>query len=129
MLVFIGAWVASGILTHRAILVQRIEPQDAASNDLFGGESSGEPGTRIGSPQRALIWDSAVYLSGTGPREERFISEVYLKSKGTYSVYLQEKTLLFFRDMMVLVSGLGALSLGTLWWFLGRFRTKQALGS
>ncbi|BDP43417.1 hypothetical protein DAETH_33860 (plasmid) [Deinococcus aetherius] len=109
------SFAVSALLTRDAALVQRVEPNAAAS--LFGEGDS--PGTPIGSPQLMIIRDPAAFLPGEGEDGARLVSEVYLRERGLYP--LQVKTVELVRNLVALGSGLAALVFGGLWlWARGR---------
>jgi hypothetical protein len=106
--VLIGSFVVSSLMTQGAQLVQRIEPNEAAS--LFGDSSS--PGTPIGSPQVMVIRDEKAFLEGQGEDGARFVDDNYLRQNNIYP--LQVKTVEFFRNVVAFVAGLGTLLMGGL---------------
>ncbi|WP_102128435.1 hypothetical protein [Deinococcus planocerae] len=103
------SFAVSAFLTRDVALVQRVEPNAAAS--LFGDADS--PGTPIGSPQLLIVRDPAAFLPGEGEGGVRFVSEPYLRERGLYP--LQVKTVELVRNLVALGSGLAALVFGGLW--------------
>jgi hypothetical protein len=128
LVVCIASFVVAGVLSNGSSLVQLIQPEDAAVAGLFAEEASGEPtGTKLGSPQVMVIRDQQAFLEGTGAQGERFVSQKYLDEKQIYP--LQVKTILFFRNITALISALGAVLMGGLWfWSRSRIpvRTHRA---
>jgi hypothetical protein len=111
IVVLIGSFAVSSLITQGAVLVQRIEPNEAAS--LFGDSSS--PGTSIGSPQIMVIRDEKAFLEGQGENGARFVNDNYLRQNNIYP--LQVKTVEFFRNVTAFVAGLGTLLMvGLLAW-------------
>lgn len=118
LIVFAGVWVASLILSPRAVLAQRVDPH---SPDL--AVVLGEAGTPVGSAQRLLIFDDRAFLDGTTPDGARLVSEKYLTENNVYP--LQWKTIEFFRNAVAIGSSLTALLLGLAWrWFSNRSRLR-----
>jgi hypothetical protein len=109
LVVLLGSFVTSSLLTQGAVLAQRVEPNQAAS--LFADDA---PGTLIGSPQRMVIRDAKAFLEGTASDGARFVNEKYLRENNIYP--LQVKTVEFFRNIVALLAGLGAVLMGVLWW-------------
>lgn len=126
LVVLIGSLIVSNLMASGAELVQLIEPQDATTASLFGDSSSSEPdGIRLGSPQMMVIRDQKAFLTGTGSQGERFASKAYLDDHSLYP--LQVKTIMFFRDVTTIVSGILTLVLGLSWWWLGSRRRSSAV--
>ncbi len=116
LVVCIASFVVAGVLSNGSSLVQLIQPEDAAVAGLFVEETPGEPaGTKIGSPQIMVIRDQEAFLEGTGTQGERFVSQKYLEEKQIYP--LQVKTIVFFRNITILISALGAVLMGGLWFW------------
>jgi hypothetical protein len=116
LLVCAGSFIVAAVFSSGSSLVQLIQPEDAAVAGLFADQSSSEPaGTKIGSPQVMVIRDPKAFLEGTGTRGERFVSQKYLDEKQIYP--LQVKTILFFRNITALISALGAVLMGGLWFW------------
>jgi hypothetical protein len=118
LVVCVGSFVAAAVISNGSGLMQLIQPEDAAVAGLFAEETSGEPsGTKIGSPQVMVIRDQQAFLEGTGSQGERFVSQKYLDEHKIYP--LQVKTIGFFRDTTAFFSGLAALLLFGLRFWLG----------
>lgn len=106
---FCGAFVAAAMLESRAVMAQRVDPHPPDLAAVLG-----EAGTPIGSPQRLLIFDDRAFLQGTTPDGAQIVSETYLTQNNIYP--LQLKTVTFFRDAVMIGSGVAALLFGLLWW-------------
>jgi hypothetical protein len=120
VVVFIGSFVVSSVLTQGAVLAQRIEPSAASS--LFADGGSGTP---IGSPQVVVIRDEAAFLEGSAEGGARLVNEQYLRENSIYP--LQVKTVEFFRNIVALVAGLGAVLMGWLWSRAARTATPRVV--
>ena len=118
--VFVISYPVTWFIARDGQLVQRIIPADASVSALFNDSG---PGTPFGEMGVYLIRDPAAFLKGTGKKGERFVSQTYLDEKGIYP--LQTKTVWFFHFLVALVSGLGALIFGLLWWSLNRDRVAR----
>lgn len=118
LVVFVLSYPVVWLLTKDGQLIQRVIPTDAATSALFGETG---PGTPFGEAGIYLINDPAAFLPGAGENGERYVSQTYLDQKGIYP--LQTKTVWFFHFFVALVSGLGAVIFGVLWWFLNRRNT------
>ncbi|NJK44636.1 MAG: hypothetical protein HC933_10430 [Pleurocapsa sp. SU_196_0] len=109
LVVLVGSFVTSSVLTSGSVLAQRVEPSEVSS--LFADDT---PGTLIGSPQRIVIRDDKAFLEGTAADGARFVNEKYLRENNIYP--LQVKTVEFFRNIVAFFAGLGAVLMGVLWW-------------
>jgi len=122
--VFVLSYPVTWFITRNGQLIQRVIPADASVSALFGDSG---PGTPFGERGVYLIGDPAAFLEGTGAKGERFVSQTYLDEKGIYP--LQTKTVWFFHFFVVLVSGVGALIFGVVWWSLNRRRGARSAPS
>jgi hypothetical protein len=113
VVVFIAAWISSAVLASRATLAQRIEPHEPAMAQLLN-----EPGTPIGDPQTYIVFDEKAFLEGSGPNGVRLLNERYMAQSGHYPWQL--KTVEFFRNTVLLASGLGFLLMAGLSFWLAR---------
>ncbi len=113
VVVLIGSFVVSSVITQNAVLAQRIEIQEAGVAALFGAEN--EVGKPIGSPQRLIISDPKAFLEKTGENGLRYVSDKYLKDNNIYP--LQALTVEFFRNITAIIAGLGAMVMFGLWRF------------
>ena len=118
ILVTISSFIVALFVSQDAQLVQLVQPDEAGLNSLFA-DSSGVPGTAIGSPQTMIISDPKAFMDGTGSGGEKFVNDAYLKANNIYP--LQVKTVNFFRDSVAWVAGIGALLLAAFrWWWMRR---------
>jgi hypothetical protein len=114
----ISSFIVAGFVSRDAQLVQLVQPDEAGLNSLFA-DSSGVPGTAIGSPQTMIISDPKAFMEGTGSSGEKYVNDTYLKAKNIYP--LQVKTVNFFRDSVAWIAGIGALLLTAFrWWWMRR---------
>jgi hypothetical protein len=114
VVVFIATWILSAVLASRAMLAQRIEPHEPAMAQLLN-----EPGTPIGDPQMYIVFDDKIFLEASGPNGVRLLNERYMVESGHYPWQL--KTVEFFRNAVLLASGLGfALMAGLSVWLTRR---------
>jgi hypothetical protein len=120
VVVFVAAWISSAILGSRATLAQRIEPHEPAMATLLN-----EPGTPIGDPQMYIVFDDKVFLEGSGPNGVRLLNERYMIQSGHYPWQL--KTVEFFRNAMLLASGMGFLLMAGLSVWLARRGSRVGL--
>jgi hypothetical protein len=111
VIVLIGSFVVSSIITQNAVLAQRVEIQETGVAALFGTEN--EVGKPIGSPQRLIINDQKAFLEKTGENGLRYVSDKYLKDNNIYP--LQALTVEFFRNITAIIAGLGAMVMLGLW--------------
>lgn len=110
-----GAFWQESSLVSKAQLIQRMKPHDSAVAALLG-----EVGTPIGDPQRMIIEDETVFLTGSGTQGQRFVDDDAMKAKEIYP--LQEKTVKYVAGLVkigALASAVGSLVLA---WWLGRRR-------
>lgn len=110
----IGSWFGS-----QATLVQVIRPTSAAEADLFGEETEGPPGTLIGSPKYLIIRSEEAFIKSVETKDQagqiiRYVSEPKLNELGEYP--LQRKTVLFFRNIILVIGLLIIFLLGFLWY-------------
>jgi hypothetical protein len=120
------SFIIAGFVSRGAQPVQLVQPDEAGLNSLFA-DSSGVPGTPIGSPQTMIIADPKAFMEGTGSSGERYVNDAYLRANNIYP--LQVKTVNFFRDSVAWVAGMAALLMTVFrWWWLRRATTisKQA---
>lgn len=68
--------------SSRAKLTQRVEPNDFSA-------MTGEPGTKIGSPQMMIVDDEKAILPGTGDEGARLVNDKYLRENNIYPLQLQ----------------------------------------
>jgi hypothetical protein len=111
LIVLIGSFVVSSVLTQNAVLAQRVEIQGAGVAALFGNEN--EVGKPIGSPQRLIINDPKAFLEKTGENGLRFVNDQYLQDNKIYP--LQVLTVEFFRNIIAFIAALGSLVMFGLW--------------
>jgi len=124
LVVLLLSYAVAWWMTRDGQLVQLVIPESA---DVMALRGESGPGTLVGKAGIYLIRDPAAFLEGTGTRGERFVSQTYLEQKGIYP--LQTKTVWFFHFFVVLVSGVGALIFGLLWWSLSRPRGARSAPS
>ncbi len=118
VLAIVSSFIVARFVSRDAQLVQLVQPDEAGLNSLFA-DSSGVPGTAIGSPQTMIISDPKAFIEGTGSSGERYVNDAYLKANSIYP--LQVKTVNFFRDSIVWVAGIAALMIGAFrWWWMRR---------
>jgi hypothetical protein len=113
LLVFVGAWLVYAWFAQGAVLAQRIEPYEPTMAELLG-----EPGLELGSPQIFVIRDEGAFMEGTGEGGERFLNETYLTENGIYPLQLKEVA--FWRNLVLLGSGVDFLVCEGLWLWLQR---------
>jgi hypothetical protein len=117
ILVTISSFAIALYISRDAQLVQLVQPDEAGVTSLFA-DSSGVPGTAIGSPQTMIISDPKAFLDGSGSNGEKYVNDAYLKANNIYP--LQVKTVNFFRDSVAWIAGIGALLLTVFRWWLMR---------
>jgi hypothetical protein len=118
VLAIISSFLVALFVSRDAQLVQLVQPGEAGLNSLFA-DSSGVPGTAIGSPQTMIISDPKAFMEGTGSSGEKYVNDAYLKANNIYP--LQVKTVNFFRDSVAWVAGVAALLMTAFrWWWMRR---------
>ena len=117
VLVLTGAWVAAGVISNGAQLIQRVEP--SAVDALFADTT----GTPIGSPQMLIINDPAAFIEGQGPEGSRLVNETYLRQNNIYP--LQLVTVHFFRNVVSAAALVGLVLLTGLYWWTRRSGGRQ----
>lgn len=120
-----GSWLSS-----QASFIQLIRPASTAEADLFGDTPTGPPGTPIGSPQYLIIRSPEAFVEVAETKNKtgqtiRYVSEPKLSELGEYP--LQLKTVLFFRNAVLIGGLLLTLLLAVLWnWSLRRSKNPAA---
>ena len=118
VLAIVSSFIVAGFVSRDAQLVQLVQPDEAGLNLLFA-DSSGVPGTAIGSPQTMIISDPKAFMDGAGANGEKYVNDTYLKANNIYP--LQVKTVNFFRDSVAWVAGIAALLMSAFrWWWMRR---------
>jgi hypothetical protein len=118
ILAVISSFFVALFVSRDAQLIQLVQPDELGATSLFA-DSSGVPGTPIGSPQTMIISDPKAFMDGTGANGEKYVNDAYLKANNIYP--LQVKTVNFFRDSVAWVAGIAALLMGAFrWWWLRR---------
>jgi hypothetical protein len=118
ILVTISSFFVALFVSRDAQLVQLVQPDEVGLNSLFA-DSSGVPGTPIGSPQTMIISDPKAFMDGAGSNGEKYVNDAYLKANNIYP--LQVKTVNFFRDSVAWVAGIAAVLMAAFrWWWMRR---------